>query len=315
MSQTFLPTKWLQQLSDPYAVLGIALTADERQILNRYHVLAKLLHPDHYTRHNNLDQNLATAVFTRLINPAYDELKHIQRRANVMTALRLEAITWGQKAAAVKNPVVKKLMAMSVREAESFYPEAIASYTTDQYKSLAQSYQITQQLNELNLAYLCLHTDNSFIMEPPQAIISEVTYEPREVILDETPTLKPAVINYAQRHYQRAIEYAKQANWSLAVKELRDAIKLESNNSDYYALLGVVHLRQKFPGMARVYIRQALKINPHNSLALKYASHLKIQLCDHTHPKSLVKAIGIAGLLSKFMNNVETISSQVLKSR
>lgn len=83
--------------------------------------------------------------------------------------------------------------------------------------------------------------------------------EPRS---EDNNHVQPILKKYAQRHYQRAIQYANQANWKSSVEELRDAIKLEPKNSDYHALLGIVHLQQKFLGMATVYIRHALKLNP-----------------------------------------------------
>ncbi|MDZ8033193.1 hypothetical protein [Nostoc sp. DedSLP04] len=52
--------------------------------------------------------------------------------------------------------------------------------------------------------------------------------------------------------------------------------------------------------MARVYIRQALKLNPQDSLALKYATRLKIEPSENTNPKSMAKALSIASLLSRF---------------
>lgn len=89
MSQTVLPAKWLKLLSDPYAVLGISVAADERRILKRYHALAKLLHPDRYAKRDNAEQELAKAIFTCLINPAYEQLKRTQKRAEKMLMLRL----------------------------------------------------------------------------------------------------------------------------------------------------------------------------------------------------------------------------------
>ncbi len=115
--------------------------------------------------------------------------------------------------------------------------------------------------------------------------------------LDEKNHVQPVVKRYAQRHYQRAIDYANLAYWTRSVQELRDAIKLEPRNSDYHALLGFIHLKQNFPGMATVYIRQALKLNPQHPLALKYATKLKINLSKNAHPKSLAISVGIAALL------------------
>ena len=300
MSQTFLPPKWLEQLSDPYAVLGISVIADDRQILKRYHTLAKLLHPDRQAKNCNPDSELATAIFSRLINPAYEQLKHPQKRLMAIAMLRSLAKALEQKPLSSQNAIAEKIMEMSTPQAELFYEEAIAFYAQDQYKSLNQFYQVTQQISILNLVYLRLHKPDLTLTQKVVRILPEVEVKPVELTLDEQTDVKPALTNYAQRHYQRAIEYVRLSKWPLAVQELRDAIKLEPDNSDYYALLGLVHLKQKFIGMAKVYIRQALKLNPQNSLALKYAPGLKIESYENTTPKSMAKAMSIAALLSRF---------------
>ncbi|MFN6572054.1 DnaJ domain-containing protein [Dendronalium sp. ChiSLP03b] len=315
MSQSALSAKWLKQLSDPYAVLGISVAADERRILKRYHALAKLLHPDRHTKSNNGEQELAKTIFTCLINPAYEQLKQTQKRAETIATLRLEARALHPNTLSLQSSVAGELMAMSALEAEVFYEEAIASYAEAQYKSLHEAYQITQQLSKLNLAYLCLQLPEPLIPKTPTSIIYEVKSQSLKLTLEQTTNIKPVATNYAQHHYRRAIQYTRQAKWALAVGELRDAIKLEPNNSDYYALLGFVHLRQNFPGMAKVYTRQALKLNPQQSLALKNATQLKINPHETTNPKSMGKAVGVAALLSRFIFKTEIRSSQVVKSR
>ncbi|MEH2288489.1 J domain-containing protein [Nostoc sp.] len=299
MSQTFQPPEWFKQLCDPYAVLGISVSADDRQIFKRYYTLAKLLHPDRYANCNS-DQELATAILTHLINPAYEQLKNQHKRLIAIAMLRSNAKVLQQQALCEQSAVVKEIIEMSAPQAELFYEEAIASYAEAQYKSLHQFERVTQQISILNLVYLQLHKPDLFPPQKPVCIIPEVEVNPVELTLNEKTNVKPVLTNYAQRHYQRAIEYVKLDNWPLAVQELRDAIKLEPNNSDYYALLGLVHLKQKFIGMARVYIRQALKLNPQDSLALKYATKLKIEQGEKTSPKSMAKALSIAALLSRF---------------
>ncbi|MBD2522244.1 DnaJ domain-containing protein [Nostoc sp. FACHB-133] len=297
MSQTLLPPGWVEKLCDPYAVLGISVIADDRQIFKRYHTLAKLLHPDRHAKNSNPDQKLATAIFSHLINPAYQQLKHRQKRLIAIAMLRSDARVLEQKPLSSQSAIAQEIMKMSTPEAELFYEEAIACYAEAQYKSLDQFYQVTQQITILNLVYLRLHKPDLFLPQKTVPIISEVKVNPVELTSTD---VKPVLTNYSQRHYQRAIEYVRLGKWTIAVQELRDAIKLEPNNSDYYALLGLVHLKQKFMGMARVYICQALKLNPKNSLALKYAPELKIQLGENTNPKSMAKAMSIAALLSRF---------------
>lgn len=232
MSQNALPAAWLKLLSDPFAVLGIPVTADERQIIKCYRALAKQLHPDRYAQSGDADQKLAIAIFTCLINPAYEQVKHIQKRAETIATLRLEAKTWQPKAESRQNSVMEKLLKASAQETESIYEQAIASYAQIQYTSLQQTYQLTQQLNQLNLAFFSLQQTQPSITQVSTPVISLIQHQSPLQTLD---SIQPA-INYAQRHYQRAIQYSKQNKWTLAVGELRDAIKLEPNNSDFYAL-------------------------------------------------------------------------------
>jgi len=303
MSLNFLSTEWLNLLFDPYAVLGVSVNADERQISKRYYILAKLLHPDNYIKHNQPDQELAQAVFTQLINPAYEQLNHTKKRLDAINLLRSEAeVLDPQKVLAIKASSIQAISTMSAEEAELFYEDVVTSYGYEQYHSLPQSCQITQELSTLNIVYLSHQKPNSPLANQSKSIIPQEENQISPDTSSSTTILKPEPINYAQAYYERAVEYYKQENWNLAVKELRDAIKLDLNNSDYYALLGVVHFHQKFIGMSKVYIGQALKINPQQPLALKYAALLPIQANETVKPQSMSKALSIASFLSKFLS-------------
>ncbi|MEA5550754.1 DnaJ domain-containing protein [Anabaena cylindrica UHCC 0172] len=315
MSQHSLPPEVLELLIDPYAVLGVSVNADERQILKRYHALAKQLHPDNYINRDEKDRELATIVFTRLINPAYQQLKQVKTRFKIIGELRLKAVSLDQQTILELQAAINlQIMPLSLQETNIVYEQAIASCAENQYKSLQKVYQVTKHILQLNLVYLSLHKKNYFQAPPLPTIATStasVSIVPRpripkvELTLskDKEKDSKPAHINYAQRHYERAVEYGQQAKWALAVQELRDAIKLEPNNSDHYALLGVIHFQQNFPGMAKVYIRQSLKLNPKQPLALKYAGILKIKNAEEeTSPKSIGKALSLAALLSRFIS-------------
>ncbi|BAY22335.1 hypothetical protein NIES2100_20980 [Calothrix sp. NIES-2100] len=127
--------------------------------------------------------------------------------------------------------------------------------------------------------------------------------KPVEQRLEEN-NIQDGVQKYADRHYQRATQYAKQNNWTSCVQELREAIKLEPKNSDYHALLGVAYFQQNFMGMATVYIRQALKLNPQHPVALKYVAKLNINECQNTNPKSVPMSLSIANVLSMFASRL-----------
>jgi curved DNA-binding protein CbpA len=292
-----LPTKWLELISDPYAILGTSVNADEQTIIQRYRTLAKSLHPDYLIKNKNPERELAAEIFTKLINPAYEQLKDKTRRYNKLAGLNLAARNIDQQLIDKQIMLSEEMKQASPKAAEFLYEQAITSYAQSQYKFFSESFQITYNLNLLNLFYLYLLQEPSLNKSEHQA--EETTELTFKSPYTETPRSN-GLPYYALRHYERANEYVKQKNWTLAVMELRCAIKLETNNSKYYALLGVVHLQQGFPGMAKVYIRQALKLDPQQPLAIEYAA--KLNLGIKADPKSMAKAISIAALLSNFLS-------------
>jgi tetratricopeptide (TPR) repeat protein len=294
MPQTLLPKKWLEQLLDPYAVLGISVNADERQISKRYHTLAKLLHPDSRAQNYGLEQELAEAVFTQLVNPAYHQVKSREKRLSIVAQMRIHSCGLDtDNLESVQTAFNRNILLMSLQEAEIFYRQVVACYANEQYRVLSQSFHIIQKLNVLNLVYLWLPNRKEPV---PTSAAQPIGQSSESQSLSQRPKE-----NYAQRYYERAIQYTKQTKWELAVQELRDAIKIEPDNSDYHALLGAVHFHQQFLGMSRVYIRQALKLNPQNPLALNYAAKLRLKSNENASPQSMAKALSIAALLSAFL--------------
>lgn len=306
MSQTLLPPQWLKLLADPYAVLGISVTADQSRIVKRYRTIAKQLHPDRYATSNESDKELATALFTRLLNPAYEKLKQQESRADTMAWLRLQARRMElPEVSPQQNPLVQQLIKTPTEEVDVVYEGAIATLASSQYKSLPEFQQVIQQLRELNLVYLKLKTHDLFIREKSTGIIPRTDNKPVSTNIEPKTEVVSPEKNYAQAHYQRAKLYAKNQNWIAAVQELRDALKLAPNNSDYHALIGYVYLKQNLTGMAKAHIRQALKLNANNPAALKCARWLKIEQLESpvvSNPSAAKapKNFGIGAVLTWF---------------
>jgi len=102
----------------------------------------------------------------------------------------------------------------------------------------------------------------------------------------------------AERHYRRALEQMKMRNSTSAVQELRGAIENNPHNSEYHAMLGKVHLEKGLTGMASINIRQALKLNPEEPLALECLKKIKVKTVQpdqETNP-------GMTNRLMKFLN-------------
>lgn len=295
MSQIFFSSDWLNQFSDPYAVLGLSVAADERRVLRRYRTIAKLLHPDSLTAADPALKHLATQILARLVNPAYQRLKQERERAETMAMLRLKVRQMNRDEPLLpQSATAQQILKLPLQEADVFYEQSVAKLGELQYQQLNQFEAITQQLGELNLAYLHLKMGEPVIREKRTGIVSAPQAKPMQFVPNQSETPQVA-INYAQRHYYRAQEYAKKANWTQVVAELRDAIRLEPTRGEYHSLLAKAYLMQNLIGMAKVHFRQALKFDPKDPLALQYAQKL-----DLAEPVPKATARASSGLFSLF---------------
>lgn len=277
MSPSSLSSDWLNQFSDPFAVLGVSITADDRRVLTRYRRVAKLLHPDSQTSADEATKALASQLLARLVNPAYQKLKQEKGRAENAALVRFKVRRMVREAPLLpRSELACELLQLPVNEVDVFYEQAISKLAETQYSPPTQFEGITQQIIELNLVYSQLKMGETLIREKRTGVVAAVEAKP----IQFTPPVSdpPVTENYAQRHYRRAQEYMKKSNWKQAIQELRDAIKIESNKSEYYALLGAAYWCQNLPGMAKVYVNQALKLNPRDHLARQYAAKLGISI-------------------------------------
>ncbi|MEO1145229.1 MAG: J domain-containing protein [Cyanobacteria bacterium J06638_22] len=273
MSQIPFTTEWISRFQDPYAVMGLSVTADDRRVLKRYRDLAKLLHPDRYVSAEADVRSLATQLFSKMVGPAYQKLKQDKGRAEnlAMLRFRVRRLT-REQTFDPRSDIARELMGKSSAHIDVFYEQAIARLGDDQYQPLEQFARITSQLDELNLVYLRLKMGEPIIREKRTGIVSA-----KPPIVTQTAPMgttkadaKPTV-DYAQRHYERAQTYASNSKWTEVVRELKDALKLNAARSNYHALLAVAYLKQDLPTMGRVHCRQALKLNPKDKLAIRYA--------------------------------------------
>lgn len=276
MPQIAFSPEWINQFSDPYAVMGVSVAADDRRVLKRYHTIAKILHPDSDVLPNPQTRRAAQQLLTHLINPAYQKLKQEKSRSEAVAVLRLRARRFEQiETFMPESPIAQQLLKLPIQEIDVFYEQAITDLAASQFYPVSQFEFITRQCAELNLLYLHLKTHEPVIREKPTGIVAAQQAKPAQFAPSPSTTAQMAV-SYAQRHYHRAQEYAKKRAWSQVVAELRDAIRLESNRAEYHSLLATAYLMQNLRGMAKVHFRQALKFNPNDPLALHYAARLDL---------------------------------------
>lgn len=68
--------------------------------------------------------------------------------------------------------------------------------------------------------------------------------------------------------------YISQNDWKTALKELREVLQMNKDNSRCLAMLGVVYKNTNQPQMAKISFQRSLQINPQEPLALKYIKDL-----------------------------------------
>jgi curved DNA-binding protein CbpA len=284
---------WLALLDDPYAVLGLPLMADDKTILKQYRDLAKQLHPDRYGQADPKQQEFVGHLVARLLNPAYAKLKQPRDRAELLALLRLQAQQLG-KTWAPSSEMARMLMQQPMGGAELFYTQQVTQLAEQQYESFNQFGNITHQLHELNWVYL--QRQLGAVAKP--ATVQDLAAKPAKPTPPTpeaagpttagTPSapLKPAIIpeaddrqiqeGYAKRHYERAQQYIEKGAYDRAIQEMKDALRLIPDKSEYHSLLSYAYLLQGLNGMAVVYCRQALKLNPEDLRAQKLAKKLAI---------------------------------------
>ncbi len=283
MLHAFSPD-WLKKLSDPYAVLGVSVAADDRRVLKRYRLVAKILHPDGYVSADPASGEQATQLFARLVSPAYQLIKQEKGRTEAVAMLRFQVRRMLRESTLVpQSQAARQLSQKHPQEADVFYEQAIAKLAEIQYQSLDQFAEVTEQINELNLVYLQLKMGDVFIREKRQGVVP-VSSEIQPMPSVDQSASSVSQTDYARRHYERSQEYVKREEWVQAVSELKDAVKMEPSKAEYHALLGYSYLRQKMTGMAKAHIRRALELNPRDPLASNLASKLKIDGSPSSSP-------------------------------
>ncbi len=265
---------WQDWLVDPYAVIGVPVTTDTSRLTKRYRAVAKLLHPDRYTHAEAQVRELVTQILSRLVNPAYGQIKDERSQREVLALVRLTALQSLKDGVVIQSTVARTLQSKPVHTAEIFYEQQVSALADRQYTDLNAFCDCTRSLIELNCVYLQLKQGETN-PRPRRTGLMNAQPEANAAI---KPVSEAAAVTsnhlYARRHYDRAKHYAQTSGWREAITELKDAIRMDPACSDYHALMGFVYLKQEQMGMARVHFKQALKLNPEDKLAKRFIKYV-----------------------------------------
>ncbi len=258
---------------DLHAALGIPLSAAPGEIRKRYLKIAKTLHPD--SRDDESGKKMASDLLSKFVNPAYEVLSQEKEREEYQVILRLlekQLLTANIVPTPSFDLAREVFNAANVEEA---YQQALNTLAQDQYKDLDNVLKISEQISELNLIYLWRSAGG----KPTAAAPTASTPQPRP---DETqvrpiptaaattpPTEAPKTEQFTEQYFRRAEELFNKGIYLEAIKELKDALKIDPRSARCNALLGKVYLQQGSLSMAKIHFNQALKLNPQEVMAIQ----------------------------------------------
>jgi curved DNA-binding protein CbpA len=275
-------------VADQYAVLGVAIGADVKEIRKRYLKIARRLHPDSCISESDADKQRASEFLSKLVNPAWEMLSQEKERTEYALLLKLKGKQAARELASLTlhSDAAKQLM--NAPNVDLIYPNALQELNAHHYDHLDQVLEITGQISELNLVYL-LKKEGSGAPSGSGSVFTGASASGGGTFSGNSsgpatagstggmptsggPATSGAPVRMsetlADQYYRRAQEFANKGNYAQAILELRDALKVEPNNSKAHGLLGTVYMRQNQGTMARIHFDQALKFNPQDEVAL-----------------------------------------------
>ncbi len=288
---------------DYYAALGLPIITSPIYIRHVYVSIARILHPDVYG-FSAEQKEVATQYLAKLVNPAYNVLMKEQERQAYQAIFKLLAKRLMQKS---RNIPIYSTAACELMSAPSdgFYERKVASIAKLQYQSLQNILEYTAQVSELNLVYILYKEGYQYgapNLPPVLMPMANKNYQlasdrqiDRQVNKQINQQADATVIQtITQTRIQTSIEssiqindvsaigdrlkiceiYISQNDWKKALRELRDILMLDKNNSKCLAMLGVVYKNINQPQMAKISLQRSLQLNPQEPLALKHIKDL-----------------------------------------
>ena len=289
MSFTIQHGLFRANITDYHAILGVSLDAEPKKIRLKYLRTAQKLHPD-TCKGNPEEKKLASQILSRLVNPAYQELCNKNQYIEHQLILTQIGKRYAEKKdrMTIASEPAKKLL-QTEKDIDLAYHKILQELTKNQYSDIGKVISKTAIVSELNFVYLVLKQRQGINREeqvvkqkfsPPtnsstnqsDSFNSSVSTPPAEPQTTEEP---PTPESLAVSYIRRAKEYMAQGRINDTITELKDALKLDPNNSTAHGLMGQAYIRQNQLTMAKVHLNKAHKANPKNPVVIQGKEELE----------------------------------------
>ena len=276
---TFTQGLFKFDFTDHHAILGVSLDAKFPEIRKRYMRVARRLHPDTCPFENERDKDFANQLLSKLVSPAYNKFSKESDHAELFVILNKLGNTVTQKGSQIKFTTDAAKQIAKGGDYQEKYKVALEELSDRQYESLDKTLEITEEISELNLAYL-LRSKNGFDRQSvPPPVKPPVNQE-------KSTTVKSKGQNpLVEQACSRAESLISTKNYAKAILELKGALKIEPNHSLCHALLGLCYLQQNQGTMAKIEVKKALSLNPKEPKALEVKKLLEQALTGKSNKK------------------------------
>jgi curved DNA-binding protein CbpA len=248
---------------DHYAILGVSLNANSQEIRKRYLKVVYQLHPDTCKAKGQGNREKATQLLSKLVNPAYEELKKDRIRAEhqlILPQIAERMVQQGVKIN-VTGETAKSLAKVDAGTIDQTYNQLLKELAQIEYQDLHLALDKVAEISELNLVYLLRKYGRN-------AKRTSNSVEKDTVGQSETAST-PSARSVTEAYTRRAKVYIEKENFAQAILELREGLKLDPNDSTCHSLLGWAYLKLNKQKMAQIHVKKALQGNPKEELALK----------------------------------------------
>ncbi|WP_052051053.1 J domain-containing protein [Leptolyngbya sp. KIOST-1] len=254
---------------DHHAVLGVPITADAKAVRKRYLAIARRLHPDSLSGSSPEEAQRASEVLSKLVNPAYEALSQEKSSTEhgLMLKLKGQTLRRGGKAPAVTSTTAQDLL--KAPHLDAAYRQAVTGLAAQQFDQLESLTEVMGTLSELNVIYL--YRSSGDAGTPASAPVTSARpatrSQPATAAPPPPPTPRQNQAAILGSYINRAQEYELNKDYSRAILELREAVKVYPNDVNCHSYLSALYLKAGQGTMARIHAKRALEIDPNDERA------------------------------------------------
>ncbi|BAQ62360.1 hypothetical protein GM3708_2766 [Geminocystis sp. NIES-3708] len=279
-------------VKDYYAILGVPIDANVKDIRLRYLKIAYQLHPDTNQAETEEEKTRASNILSKLVNPAYENLYKDKLRKEcelILSDIGRRLATDSYKIT-VSSESAKKLL-QEEKNSNKVYHELIEKLAPEQYQDLDKLHIKISLMSELNMVYLMSQKTIEFnkvagISNQSQINVGEGSISQSSSNIDtsasnidsstteEATTSKPK-ISRLDKLINSAKQHSENHNYEQGIIDLREAVKIDSNSSTVHALLGSMYVKQNNLTYGRIHINKAMALDPNDLIAKQAQQELK----------------------------------------